>query len=489
MSLTVYLSNTDIEVLSGHSNGKGVSVSNVYSTPMPEGSFLNGVITDPDGIQYALTGLWNQYKLPKKGIRLVINTSQISVRVIDMPIMSQSKADIYLQREFEERSGERRRLLGFYVISQNKKNKTMKGCTELADVDFIANYVNVFAGAGIELKEINSGIGVAVNFLKKINFEQDKNSVVMLRDAMTVTAIYLVKGEYFYSTTARTFNRPGTLEFAGEISNTVSQIVQFSKSEKVEDPISQIYLAGMTTDDAINVERALSMNLSEDVVVYNISVLKGIKYKSSTDSLDTLFYPTAGLMTLSDHQNLLKMYGKGEIVNQEKRNKIIKLAIPYVAVFVLMLIITVSRVVTYSKKNKELKELQDYNNNPSNMMLAAEYDLAAANVEQYSGHVNALRLLEKNIDSYPLPTSEIEKIIKKAAVGLGEVTTDSYDASQGKIGVTATFKEVDMVNTFIDRLDAEDCFYEVNYTGYSEINSSGQWVANLECILSESAGR
>lgn len=489
MSLTVYLSNTDIEVLSGHSNGKGVSVSNVYSTPMPEGSFLNGVITDPDGIQYALTGLWNQYKLPKKGIRLVINTSQISVRVIDMPIMSRSKADIYLQREFEERSGERRRLLGFYVISQNKKNKTMKVCTELADVDFIANYVNVFAGAGIELKEINSGIGVAVNFLKKINFEQDKNSVVMLRDAMTVTAIYLVKGEYFYSTTARTFNRPGTLEFAGEISNTVSQIVQFSKSEKVEDPISQIYLAGMTTDDAINVERALSMNLSEDVVVYNISVLKGIKYKSSTDSLDTLFYPTAGLMTLSDHQNLLKMYGKGEIVNQEKRNKIIKLAIPYVAVFVLMLIITVSRVVTYSKKNKELKELQDYNNNPSNMMLAAEYDLAAANVEQYSGHVNALRLLEKNIDSYPLPTSEIEKIIKKAAVGLGEVTTDSYDASQGKIGVTATFKEVDMVNTFIDRLDAEDCFYEVNYTGYSEINSSGQWVANLECILSESAGR
>ena len=40
----------------------------------------------------------------------------------------------------------------------------MKVCTELADVEFIANYVNVFARAGIELKEINSGIGVSVNF-------------------------------------------------------------------------------------------------------------------------------------------------------------------------------------------------------------------------------------------------------------------------------------------------------------------------------------
>lgn len=489
MGLTVYLSNTDIEVLSGQSNGKGVSVSHVYSTPMPEGSFLNGVITDPEGIQYALAGMWNTHKLPKKGIRLVINTSQISVRVLDMPIMSQSKADIYLQREFEERSGERRRLLGFYVISQNKKNKTMKVCTELADVDFIANYVNVFAGAGIELKEINSGIGVSVNFLKKLNFAPDKNSVVMLRDAMTVTAIYLVKGEYFYSTTARTFNQPGTLEFAGEISNTVSQIEQFSKSEKVEDPISQIYLAGMTLEDSTNVERSISMNLSEDIVVYNISVMRGVKFSYSTDSLDTLFYPTAGLMTLTDHQNLLKMYGKGEIVDNEKRNRIIKLAIPYVAVFILMLVITVSRIVTYSKKSSELRELEDYNTNPANMMMAAEYDSAASSVELYSGHVNALRLLDKNIDSYPLPTSEIGRIIERAAVGLGEVTTDSYDASQGRIGITARFKEVDMVNTFIDRLDAEDCFYEVNYTGYSEINSSGQWVANLECILSESAGR
>ena len=100
---------------------KGVSVSHVYSTPMPEGSFLNGVITDPEGIQYALAGMWNKHKLPKKGIRLVINTSQISVRVIDMPIMSQSKADVYLQREFEERSGERKRLLGFYVIKPEQK--------------------------------------------------------------------------------------------------------------------------------------------------------------------------------------------------------------------------------------------------------------------------------------------------------------------------------------------------------------------------------
>ena len=45
-------------------------------------------------------------------------------------------------------------------------------------------------------------------------------------------------------------------------------------------------------------------------------------------------------------------------------------------------------------------------------------------------------------------------------MGLGDVTIDSYDSTQGKIGITAKFQDVEMVNTFIDRLDAEDCFFE-----------------------------
>ena len=226
-----------------------------------------------------------------------------------------------------------------------------------------------------------------------------------------------------------------------------------------------------------------------EIVVYNISVMRGVSFSYSTDSLDSLFYPTAGIMTLSDHWNLLKLYGKGEVVDNEKRSKIIRLAIPYVAVFILMLIITVARVVSYSNRKHKYEELNDYNTNISNIMSAAEYDEAASKVSLYSDHVNGLRLLETNIDSYPLPKDEINKVIERAATGLGDVTVDNYDAIKGVVGVTAKFAEVDTVNTFIDRLDAEDCFYEINYTGYSEINASGQWVANLECILSENAGR
>ncbi len=489
MGLTVYLSNTDIEVLSGSSNGKSVSVSHVYSKQMPEGSFLNGVITDPDGLEYALMELWNAFKLPKKGIRLVINTSQISVRVLDMPIMSHAKADVYLQREFEERGGEKKKLLGFYVISKDLKKKTMKVCTELCDFEFIDNYVKVFAAAGVTLKEINSGIGVSVNFLKKMKFASGVNSVVMLRDGMTVTAIYLVKGEYFYSTTTRTFNNPGTLEYAGELANTINQIVQFSKSEKVEENISEIYLAGMTPDDSTNVERAVSMNQSDEMRVFNLKDIKGVKFNDKSDSVDSLFYPVAGLMSFSDHQNLLKLYGKGEVVDRTKRIKIIKLAIPYVIVFMVMLTITLTKVSEYSRNKKELNMLETYNNNPANTSRADEYDDLASKASAFSGHVNALRLAETDIESYPLPTEEIKKIIEKAATGLGSVSVKSYDSNSGIVGITATFSDVDMINTFIDRLDSEDCFYSVNYTGYSEISSSGEWVANLQCALSETAGR
>ena len=489
MSLTVYLSNTDIEVLSGSGSGRRVSVKKVYSKQMPEGSFLNGVITDPERVIAALKEMWSSYKLPKKGIRLVINTSQISVRVLDMPVMNQAKTDVYLQREFEERSGERKRLLGFYVIGRDNKKKVMKVCTELSDVDFIDNYVQVFEGAGITIKEINSGIGVSINFLKKLKFAADSNSVIMLRDGMTVTAIYFVKGEYFYSTTARTFNNLGTLEYAGEIANTISQIIQFSKSEKVEDNISDIYLVGMSSEDTMNVYRAVSMNQSDEIKVYNLSSMRDVKYKKKTDTLNTLFYPTAGLMDLTDHQNLLKLYGKGKIVDNTAKARRMKLAIPYVAVLVIMACITAFRAYTYSTCKAKLKVLEDFNTDPSNRLKELEYDDMADDVEYISGHVNGLRLLSSNIDSYPQPVYDVNRIIYAAATGLGEVTVDDYNAATGVLGVTARFAEVDMINTFIDRLSAEDCFYAVNYGGYSEISSSGEWVANLECILAETAGR
>ena len=489
MGLTVYLSNTDIEVLTGSGNGRSVSVKRVYSKQMPEGSFLNGVITDPDGLVAALTEMWNTFKLPKKGIRLVINTSQISVRVLDMPIMNQSKTDTYLQREFEERSGERKRLLGFYVIGRDTKKKTMKVCTELANVDFIDNYVQVFEGAGISIKEINSGIGVSVNFLKKLKFAATTNSVVMLKDGMTVTAIYFVKGDYFYSTTARTFNNAGTLEYAGEISNTISQIVQFSKSEKVEDNISDIYLAGMTSDDAVNVYRAVSMNQTDEIKVFNLVGMRGVKYKNKNDSINSLFYPTAGLMELTDHQNLLKLYGKGKVIDNTAKIKRLKLAIPYAVVVLIMTGITIYRGVTLSSDKDKLKVLETYNNNPELRQKVITYDTVSEKVEYISDHVNALRLLDSSIDSYPMPVYEINEVIQTAAVGLGNVSIDNYNSSTGVLGVTARFVEVDMINTFIDRLSAQDCFYAVNYTGYSEISSSGEWVANLECILADSAGR
>ncbi|MBR4183133.1 MAG: hypothetical protein IKQ56_04840 [Lachnospiraceae bacterium] len=489
MGLTVYLSNTDIEVLNGSGSGRSVSVNRVYSKQMPEGSFLNGIITDPEGLVAALTDMWNSFKLPRKGIRLVINTPQISVRVLDMPIMNQSKADQYLQREFEERSGERKRLLGFYVVGRDSKKKTMKVCTELADVDFIDNYVQVFESAGISIKEINSGIGVSVNFLKKLKFAANTNSVIMIKDGMTVTAIYFVKGEYFYSTTARTFNSLGTLEYAGEISNAISQIVQFSKSEKVEDNIADIYLAGMTTEDAVNVYRAVSMNQSDEIKVFNLVGMKGVKYRGKNDSINSLFYPTAGLMNMTDQQNLLKFYGKGKIIDNTARIRKARLVIPYVVVILIMTGITVYRGITLSQDKAKLKQLQDYISNPSIRLDAAKYDVLADEIGYISDHVNAMRLLDAGIDSYPLPVYDVNKIVDAAAVGLGTVTIDNYNATTGVLGVTARFVEVDMINTFIDRLSAQDCFYAVNYTGYSEISSSGEWVANLECILADSAGR
>ena len=124
MSVTVYLSNTDIEVLIGNGSAHSVQVKKMYSSQLPEGCVLNGVITDPGSLVDAISAMWRNCKLPTSDVDLIVNSPQIMVRVPDIPIMNTNKSIAYLRREYVER--EETQCLGFYRIFSDSKKKTSK---------------------------------------------------------------------------------------------------------------------------------------------------------------------------------------------------------------------------------------------------------------------------------------------------------------------------------------------------------------------------
>ncbi len=489
MSVTVYLSNTSIEVLTGTGSKKGVSVKRVYSMEVPEGSVLNGVITDASSLVDAIKQFWSMNKLPSKGIDLVVNSPQIMVRVPDIPLLSEGKTLGYLKREYLERPEEQ--ILGYYRLGTDKTKKLSKVCAEIADEEFLKSYLQVFSEAGVQLSDVFSGVGAAINLFKSTGFARNESCVVLIRDGMTVTAIFFVHGEYYYSTTTRVFSNPGTIEYAGEIAKVINQIDQFSRSQKLEDPISTIYLAGMDPGDESLCSRAISDALQNPVVVGTLMTLKGINVSSSGRSIDSMLYPVAGLLERPDHFNILRNIKKEKSEEEQKKETFLKRYLPYLLTALVMALITMYMMMLSRSKVKYLDDLVDYNTNPDNKFGAIEYDVAAERVAVLSQHYGGLKALEKNLNSYPVAVSDVLSIIRTDSAGVGEVEFTGYNSDTGELSFTTSFTDVTLLNEFISRLKSEDIFTKVDYKGYMETNTTdqGSWTAILSCILSEDAGR
>ncbi|MDF2567747.1 MAG: pilM, partial [Oscillospiraceae bacterium] len=85
MTTSVYLSNEEVTVVSGKALKKKVKICSFETVPMPEGAIINGKITDDDAVRSILTTLRQGKKIPKKNVRLVIDSSSVMDKIERVP--------------------------------------------------------------------------------------------------------------------------------------------------------------------------------------------------------------------------------------------------------------------------------------------------------------------------------------------------------------------------------------------------------------------
>ena len=137
-----------------------------------------------------------------------------------------------------------------------------------------------------------------------------------------------------------------------------------------------------------------------------------------------------------------------------------------------------------SAKTAELKEIESYINNPGINAQVAEYDAMNENMAEMGKIQGGVDILKKDLDSYPIPDSSINKKILEAA-GTHDVSVEfnSYSASSGVFNITASSPEVEDINKFIADLMSMDIFENVDYTGYALTADGSRWQINVVCTL------
>ena len=85
MSVTVFLSNTNIQIVVGSGTSSGANVKRLVSVSIPNGAVLNGVVMDETALVAAIKECWKLNKLPKGDVTLILNSPQLRANFVDMP--------------------------------------------------------------------------------------------------------------------------------------------------------------------------------------------------------------------------------------------------------------------------------------------------------------------------------------------------------------------------------------------------------------------
>jgi hypothetical protein len=487
MSVSVFFSNKNIQIVVGSSKGKHIYIDKLIDAPMPENAILNGVVIGDSGeaITAKLKEIWTANKL-KGEVDLIINSPQLISNRVDMPVINKiNKATEYLDKQASDEFGRfETPIKGWYLIgtdTTNKKDKKQLVVTEVAERKFLESYIKIFADAGITLASVHDGVNLATQMLSTcIN---GATAIYMIRDAQMLVTILYENGKYYYNTLKRLFQQPGTEEFAQEIRSNISGIKQFATSKHLTSAITDVYFAGMDPDEIGMLQNYLK-EAEPDISVHGTVAPSHIHFKKWNDKLSSYIYPISGLIIPKTGFTVLKAIKQTEKGYAQKK-AVAKKSVPAIILAAFLLVITLFMLIVRINTASRLKELEEYNSKPAVMQSAMEYDAAIREASSIGEEQAGLDTLRAYLDSYPIPDSSINNSIS-AVANKYEVNIEfgSYDAGSGVFSTTASSPIVENINKFIAELLYMDIFENVNYTGYSWNESDGTWSIKVICTLS-----
>ena len=482
MSEVVFLSNTNIQIASGSPASDGVKVSKLISSPLPEGAVLNGVVMDQEKLTEAIKLAWQTNKLPKSEVTLILNSPQLRANRVEAPLLADKKTNEFIERETKDTEYGRFQnpVTGWYTVGKDAKSKTQRVVYETAELDFVNKYVEIFANSGLKLKSIHNGVQLATEYFTKQ--ATGKTLLYMILDGKSLVTIFFAEGKYYYDSTSRVFAQPGTPEFAKEIYSSISSIRQFISAQHLNETVKDILFCGLSNtqvnqlaNDILNIDSAADISLAQPP--------QGTSISGNQLLFPFFVYPIAGLRRIDERMLILKNIKEVKKKNEDGTG-LKKLALPFILIFVSVLIAYGACFMIKTAKTSELASIEKYNNDPNVIAQVNEYNAMYNNMADMGNIQGGVDLLKAYIDSYPIPDSTVnKKILEAANKHAVKVDFNSYSATSGIFSITAYSPKVEDIHLFIADLIAMDIFESVNYTGYELASDETNWQINVVCSL------
>lgn len=480
MATIVYLSNQMVQAVEMRNNG---SVS-VYEELAPEGSIINGMVTDEEIFVDFLKHFFATGKFSRKDCTLVINSTQITTRVLELPKTGYADLNQMMLHEFGDGRTENM-LIVSYAMSSDHTSRMAKFLACAVDKTYIESYVKLFAKAGIEVKRIEPAM---INFTRRFMEEASvtqKNCVVQIYDGSEVISILFVEGAYLYSQRNRIFADRDVEGFYKEIRAVAQRLRQFATSQKIEKPVERLLICG--TGQKKIVETILQyddLDYDTEILEYKDSNLK-IHRKHASDRKVEFVYALERQKPDKKLNYIWKMH-YDNAANRRKREAL-HLAFPAVLVLAVCLVVTAFLANSYWINLQSAQNLQESIRESDTDSTA--YDLSEANVNRLKNQVSNAQLLWNQLMSYPTITSTLNTKLQECAGTGVDAEITSFNRDTGVVTIEASAQDVKVIYEFVENLQGIPEFRHVEYSGYTYVKAQDNYSIHVVCVLDEGAGR
>ena len=482
--LTVYLTNTEIQAISGSVAGKKYRINKVWRQELPPDAYRNGEITDAALLKDAIDTFWKENKLPKTA-NLVINGSRFVLKTVDAPQLTGRKLRAFIAREYSDLDRSAQPVFTCFPLSSDSKKRQTRLLAAVGERPYLQKLIGMFESAGVRITAADSSLGCSIRALGSLPALKKKTCIVQLLESGSLTSLLFINGEYVYSMTNRITAAPDTFEFGIGVARIVSSILQFSKAQYADDTVSDVMLGGFTQDSTeVCIESIAQMDPTLEVAALSGN---GAVIGDGAETFHELVPVTGGLAMPQSISLLKELHSRAE--KEKSVLDSFKTFLPAAVALVVLGAVAGVLLVGHARLKARMDELNDSLMNPMYIAAGTEYDDYTRKIEELENLMKDARTTVTYIETYPMPTSEVADVIYRCADGLASVQISGYDAVKGTYSLSTWSEDVAVVNRYIERLRQEDAFSDVHYTGYSYDERVEQWNVQVVCTLAADAGR
>ena len=473
MKASIHISKNAIKVLAYSKSGSNVSVKSYFTHPLPDECVINGVIIDPSPVIDGLNTLKNRYPGSFGDVSLVLEGSFVYTKRITVP--GKLSARMYskiVRDEFSEISTDPENLIcTYFPLADNPDtSKQIMACgVEYAHAQ---TYISIFQAAGVRLTSIHLGVQSLLRFVSTRPEISGVPFVLNVIDDVIMLSMIYHDGVNMFQSRSRLYGDTREM-LVRSIADSLSGIIQFNKSQNFPELSHSLYV-GLSDSD---VGMIIQANQYPGV---NFGILDIYRDSNGAEQLPSDAHFVFLNATMPDSEPDL-FYNIRMLEKEKKQAKPKNVFIPLIAcaASVVIIALTILLVMKFFV-DRDIKEVKDWLNNPTNVA-TANY---IAGLEADTAHINALtaavEVVKDEVEARPAISSPLIKTVMQIGGDEIYVSGLTFNTRNAKLGVSALSIDNFSAASYVVALMDDPLIHNVIYTGRGSTTQGFSFSIDIE---------